>query len=106
MPGFDGTGPRGMGPMTGGGRGFCNPRGIGTGSGRGYGMGYGRGRGMGYGRGRGWGMPYGAPQAWAASYPARMTREDEVEYLKSDADALRQELEQVENRLKELESEK
>ncbi len=25
MPGFDGTGPRGMGPMTGGARGFCNP---------------------------------------------------------------------------------
>lgn len=25
MPGFDGTGPRGLGPMTGGGRGFCNP---------------------------------------------------------------------------------
>ena len=25
MPGFDGTGPRGMGPMTGGGRGSCNP---------------------------------------------------------------------------------
>ncbi|MDY6843752.1 MAG: DUF5320 domain-containing protein [Thermodesulfobacteriota bacterium] len=25
MPGFDGTGPRGMGPMTGGGRGRCNP---------------------------------------------------------------------------------
>jgi len=23
MPGFDGTGPRGMGPMTGGGRGMC-----------------------------------------------------------------------------------
>jgi len=23
MPGFDGTGPRGMGPMAGGGRGFC-----------------------------------------------------------------------------------
>lgn len=23
MPGFDGTGPAGMGPMTGGGRGFC-----------------------------------------------------------------------------------
>ncbi|MFC1909873.1 DUF5320 domain-containing protein [Chloroflexota bacterium] len=23
MPGFNGTGPRGMGPMTGGGRGFC-----------------------------------------------------------------------------------
>jgi len=25
MPGFDRTGPRGMGPMTGGGRGWCNP---------------------------------------------------------------------------------
>ena len=23
MPGFDGTGPMGQGPMTGGGRGFC-----------------------------------------------------------------------------------
>jgi len=23
MPGFDGTGPMGLGPMTGGGRGFC-----------------------------------------------------------------------------------
>lgn len=23
MPGFDGTGPRGQGPMTGGGRGYC-----------------------------------------------------------------------------------
>jgi len=27
MPGFDGTGPNGMGAMTGGGRGLCNPRG-------------------------------------------------------------------------------
>ena len=25
MPGFDGTGPNGMGPVTGGGRGSCNP---------------------------------------------------------------------------------
>ncbi len=25
MPGFDGTGPMGAGPMTGGGRGYCNP---------------------------------------------------------------------------------
>jgi hypothetical protein len=25
MPGFDGTGPQGKGPMTGGGRGFCYP---------------------------------------------------------------------------------
>jgi len=42
MPGFDGTGPRGMGSMTGGGRGFCvvpvagvTPRSFGRGCGRG-----------------------------------------------------------------------
>ena len=78
MPGLDGTGPRGMGPMTGGARGWCNPYGpqnyggtpygmpsgyggampgfgMGMGYGRGMGMGYGRGMGMG-GRGRGMGM--------------------------------------------------
>ena len=78
MPGFDGTGPGGMGPMTGGGRGLCNPysslyAGYGAYSApypyqapvagwpaRGYGLGrprWGlrgfRGRGMGWGRGRG-----------------------------------------------------
>lgn len=48
MPRGDGTGPMGEGPMTGGGRGFCNvtsdnnpksyPRyGLGLGRGRGYG---------------------------------------------------------------------
>jgi len=49
MPGFDGRGPRGMGPMTGGGRGFCSPRSIGRtwGFGRGYGFGM--------------GMPYAGP---------------------------------------------
>ena len=39
MPGFDGTGPMGQGPMTGGGRGFCampSYRGYGP---YGYGMG-------------------------------------------------------------------
>ena len=37
MPGFDGTGPRGMGPITGGGRGFCSTPGGSYGyRGRGY----------------------------------------------------------------------
>jgi len=84
MPGFDGTGPRGMGPMTGGGRGFCaspvyGPR---PGYGAGYGLptwggrcgrfGRGMGRGMGIGRGMaypyayGAGMPY-APYPYAAA---------------------------------------
>jgi hypothetical protein len=49
MPGFDGTGPRGLGPMTGGGRGFCNPNFAGM-----------RGPYMGY--------PYGAPYGGGASF--------------------------------------
>lgn len=58
MPGGDGTGPQGFGPMTGRAAGFCagfsapgyaNPIG-----GRGY-WGGGRGMGMGRGRGGGWG---------------------------------------------------
>jgi hypothetical protein len=84
MPGFDGTGPAGMGPMTGGGRGYCAPYGpryraygpyraaypVPTRSPYPYGLGrrrwglggsiWGRGRGLGWGRGfgpgrgRGW----------------------------------------------------
>lgn len=83
MPGFDGTGPAGMGPMTGGARGWCNPYrpeytgydpyrppypgptrtpyayGFGRprwGAGRGF---WGRGRGLGWGRGRGAGRGRG-----------------------------------------------
>ena len=79
MPGFDGTGPRGQGPMTGGARGFCampyganRPRGFGMrapfyppfggtpfygqspvyGAGRG-GIPWGGGRGRAFGGGRG-----------------------------------------------------
>ena len=66
MPGGDGTGPRGKGPMTGGGLGRCaegawpnqgndRPRqGRGRGRGRGFGRGFGRGlaQRMGFGRNR------------------------------------------------------
>lgn len=78
MPGFDGTGPRGMGPMTGGGRGFCNPYGPAYGMGFGYrptfgwprrgGRGGGFGRGMWAGRGMGYPYAYGV-RAPYASYP-------------------------------------
>lgn len=83
MPGFDGTGPAGMGPMTGWGRGYCSTspatyaptpiygpanqwtgfgRGFGRGRGNrgGFGPGFGRGRGFGY---RGYGLR-GAYPAW------------------------------------------
>ena len=92
MPGFDGTGPRGMGPMTGGARGFCNPYYAGAGAsfmgaypygtphGTGYvppyGAGYstpyaaspygsfGFGRGFGGGRGFGFGRGRGMGRGW------------------------------------------
>ena len=82
MPRGDGTGPGGMGPMTGRAAGFCagypvpgfmNPIGgrLGLGLGRGRGMGRGMGRrpfyGMPYGQ-SGYGMPYmggyGAPYGY------------------------------------------
>jgi len=72
MPGFDGTGPMGGGPMTGWGRGYCNSFGVNYGAppagGPGYwgaGRGFGWGRGFGrrflgwFGRGRGYGRGFG-----------------------------------------------
>lgn len=69
MPGFDGTGPRGMGPMTGGGRGFCAVPAYGARPGYGTGFGWpargGRGRGVRRGMGRGMAYPY----AYGAGMP-------------------------------------
>lgn len=56
MPGFSGTGPAGMGPMTGRGQGLCNPSGSAYGSGSGMGMVGGRSFGRGRGTGRGMGL--------------------------------------------------
>ncbi|MBN2120494.1 MAG: DUF5320 domain-containing protein [Candidatus Omnitrophica bacterium] len=113
MPGGDGTGPMGMGPMTGRAAGYCagfsapgymNPipaRGWGFGYGRGRGFGRGRGWGRGYGRGFGWsrfGYPYAYPYSGQAS-PAQ-----EANMLKEEAKAMQQEIEAINQRLKELES--
>jgi len=81
MPGFDGTGPRGMGPMTGGGRGFCNPSGM-----------------------RPAWQPYGA-RRWAGyGYPfgAVPTREQELDFLKGETQSLKRTLEEIDARIKEL----
>lgn len=103
MPGFDRTGPRGMGPMTGGARGLCNPRGISTGY-LGYGFDF-RGASPDWpyiGRGRG-----GLPRCW---YPGlkggtsapNVSREQELDMLKSQADAMREQLEKLETRMKQM----
>ncbi|MBE9512572.1 MAG: DUF5320 domain-containing protein [Chloroflexi bacterium] len=95
MPGFDGTGPRGMGPMTGGGRGFCSPWGIGAAY-RGYGMPSGTGYGYPY---------YGQPAApGVAPFAPQVTREQELDFLKSQAQAVKGQLEQMESRMRELEA--
>lgn len=81
MPRFNGTGPGGMGPMTGRGRGYCNPSqaayGPGMASGPGYsGAGYGgnSGGGRGLGRGRGSGRGRGRGLGQRGNYPARGVR--------------------------------
>ena len=116
MPGFNGTGPMGAGPMTGGGRGYCNPYGRsyggrsfggGRGFGRGFGAGYGRGRG--YGRGFGWRSAYPAQDIWYGepSYgaPYRMNPDEEVNMLKGEAQAMKNELDAINRRIETLESE-
>jgi hypothetical protein len=118
MPGGDGTGPAGMGPMTGRAAGFCagygmpgymNPVG-----GRGF---FGRGRGF-WGRGGGRGrrnMFYatGLP-GWARAgfdYPSGFagvapTAEQQREELKQQAQYLQDSLNAINKQIEELEKEK
>ena len=95
MPGFDGTGPRGMGPMTGGGRGFCaipwtaNRPAYTT-------------RRAAY---PSYGMPYygmGPITPGAMPFAPQMTHEQELEFLKNQAQAMREQLEQIEARVQQL----
>jgi len=86
MPGFNGTGPNGMGPMTGGGRGFCSAWGAGS---RNYPF-------------PGWAQ-YGGYRSRA--FAPRMSREQELEFLEGQAKALKNELNQLEIRIEKLSAE-
>ena len=119
MPRGDGTGPAGMGPMTGRAAGYCagflvagfmNPI-----PGRGF---RGRGRGFGWGRGRGWGRGwrhrmgsgvYGVPVSHGAPfgvpYAPQPSREQEAEALKEQSEYLEATLEDIRKRLAEVEAE-
>lgn len=112
MPGFNGSGPMGAGAMTGRGRGMCGqPAGAGNlpaygGGGYGYGCGRGMGfrRGFGRGMGRGFGPAfggYGAPPETGYGYPA--SRTDEIEMLRSNAEAMKNSLEAIQQKIAELE---
>lgn len=126
MPGGDRTGPMGMGPMTGRAAGYCAGFGVpgfanrGLGFGRGW---FGRGR----GGGRGWRNLFYATglTGWQrAGYPGRVCwpgwffgapylgaglagaagREQEVEFLKRQADYLAGVLEEIKKRLDDLQA--
>ena len=112
MPGFDGTGPAGGGPITGGGRGYCNP-GASYGRGKSWSS---RGGGFGYGRGRGYrhmfwetGLPRWARRRpdWSGPYrEPYYSQEDLVGMLKEEAEALKDDLNAIERRMNELKAEK
>jgi hypothetical protein len=91
MPGRDGTGPLGNGPLTGWGRGNCADDEIRQNRGFGFGFGRGRGRGFGaafgFGRGLGW--------RWNVE---NQTETDESS-LKSSIDFLKNQLKVLEDRL-------
>ena len=127
MPRGDGTGPAGMGPMTGRAAGYCagysvpgytNPIG-------GRGGFWGRGGGFGGGRGRrnwyyatgrpGWvraaqGMPaWGDPGVeyappYAGGYPTEPDAKQEKQALKQQAEYLQQSLDDVKKRIEQIES--
>ncbi len=121
MPGFDGTGPAGMGPMTGWGRGYCATPGAGAAF-AGRGLGRGGGRGFGFrgssppwpyiGRGRG-GLPRGAyyfDAPWdvpysPAAYTTGWTKDQELDMLRNEAEAVKEHLDQIDSRIRDLESE-
>ena len=99
MPGGNGTGPNGMGPMTGRGLGYCS--GAATyGIGRRFGCGMGRGSGRGMGRGFRNQPPFRAGN-WSLEANA-FTPEQELGTLRQQAEAMQRSLEQINQRINEL----
>ena len=95
MPRFDGTGPMGMGPMTGGGRGFCAvpirqawPAYTGVGAKVPY------------------AMPWGLSYHGTTPFTPPVTRELELGYLRGLAQWMRKDLQEIEARIERIESNK
>lgn len=108
MPGFDGTGPLGQGPRTGGGFGFCPPGAGAAAIGAPPGVVYGIGRGglpRGGGRGRcfGGGRGFWGRARWPIVLPTPAPGQ-EADLLKRQAEALQGQLDAIQKRLDELSS--
>ncbi|MDY0236289.1 MAG: DUF5320 domain-containing protein [Gudongella sp.] len=78
MPRYNGTGPRGQGPLTGRGMGYCAQRTPGYDT-RGYGRGIGCGMGRGFGRGLG----------YAPIVSEREMLEENMRYLEEELNAVK-----------------
>jgi hypothetical protein len=115
MPRGDGTGPGGLGPMTGRAAGYCagysvpgfmNPSGGRLRLGFGYGRGFGRGMGRGYGRAYWPAYPYPmnpTPTAYGGVfYQPPLEPKQEMEMLAEEAKALKGQLEEINKRVSEL----
>ena len=109
MPGRDGTGPDGMGPMTGRGLGNCaddtHPGFIhgSAGAGRHFsrGAGYGRGYGRGGRSGAGWRHYAELPSRYGAPVAGTSSSTEEIEQLRERVQALEKLLAAGENKEKE-----
>jgi len=116
MPFGDGTGPMGMGPMTGRAAGYCAGYGVPGYMNPGFGSGYGRGFGRGRGGGRGWrnrnwamgypGQGYGAGPVAYGPAPVAPSTEQELAGLKQQSEYIQGTLEEINERIKELEKAK
>jgi len=110
MPQGDGTGPNGAGPMTGRAMGYCagfNSPGfmnLGFGRGAGRGMAFRRGFGRGFAwRARAMPIQVAVPQTvQPVMQPAVITKDEEKQYLQEELKILKQEMQEIEKRLKEI----
>jgi len=113
MPRGDGTGPGGMGPMTGRAVGYCagysTPGYANAWGGRRMGYGFGRGGGWGRGMGRGWGgygyAPPAYPSPMGGGYGVGVPQiDDETQLLalKNQADQLTEALSRIEEQIEAL----
>ncbi len=94
MPGGDRTGPRGEGPMTGRGMGYC-AEGSATPMRGAFGMGQGRG----FGRGRGFARTIPAN---TAPLPQELSKEQQMKNLEQQKVATEERLKEIERQLEDL----